>query len=770
MKKYYKSDDWCIIEEGFSAADHLASESAFSLGNEYFGQRANFEEFYSGESLQGSYIGGVYYPDKTKVGWWKNGYPDYFAKILNAPNWIGVHIKVNGQMLDLNTLKTENFQRVLNMKEGYLDRSFTAEFENGNKVQVKAQRFLSLVDRECGFIKYQIKCLNFDGKVEILPLIDADVINKEANYEKHLWNVKQLINSTKRAHVITKSKKLDFEVCTSMAYSVHVNKELVNDEATEVISEKSIGQQLVLDCKSGDLIDVYKYATVVNSMNYKAEELIQHAQNNLDLVCSKGFDKCFKEHSLAWTERWSECDIKVEGDQESQQAIRFNIFQLLQTYAGHDHRLNVGPKGFTGEKYGGGAYWDTEAFCMPFYLGTSDPSVARNLLLYRYHHLENAKKNAQKLGFNNGAALYPMVTMNGEECHNEWEITFEEIHRNGAIAYAIYNYVNYTGDQQYLVDYGLEVLVAISRFWAQRFNFSEARKQYVMLGVTGPNEYENNVNNNWYTSKIAQWCMVNTSELIKFFKDENLTETNEMLANANFNFDEELATWDKIASNIYFPTDKNEGVFLQQDGFLDKDLRTVDTLSASERPLNQHWSWDRILRSCFIKQADVLQGIYFLEDQFDLETIRKNFDFYEPMTVHESSLSPSLHAVIGCKLGYTEKAYDMFLRSARYDLDDYNNELAAGCHITSMAGTWLSVIEGFGGRRVRNGQLALSPCIPKAWKSYEFKITFREQCLNVKVNHKEVILENISSQEMKVELYDDLYSLDARSTSTFSIK
>ena len=205
----------------------------------------------------------------------------------------------------------------------------------------------------------------------------------------------------------------------------------------------------------------------------------------------------------------------MEGDEEAQQGIRFNIFHLNQTYRGDDPRLNIGPKGFTGEKYGGSTYWDTEAFCIPFFLCTAPASVTRNLLLYRYKHLEKAIENAQKLGYTNGAAFYPMVTMNGEECHNEWEITFEEIHRNGAIAFAIYNYIRHTGDHAYLIDYGLEVLIAISRFWSQRVNWSGEKMKYVILGVTGPNEYENNVNNNWYTNTLASWTLQYTIETIE---------------------------------------------------------------------------------------------------------------------------------------------------------------------------------------------------------------------------------------------------------------
>jgi maltose phosphorylase len=272
----------------------------------------------------------------------------------------------------------------------------------------------------------------------------------------------------------------------------------------------------------------------------------------LNEVSAKGFDKMLAEQAEAWKEKWNESDIIIEGDVAAQQGIRFNIFQLNQTYTGKDDRLNIGPKGFTGEKYGGSTYWDTEAYCVPFYLATAPQQVTKNLLIYRYKQLDKAIENAQKLGFNKGAALYPMVTMNGEECHNEWEITFEEIHRNGAIAYAIYNYINYTGDAAYLNEYGLEVLVGIARFWAQRVNWSENQGKFVMLGVTGPNEYENNVNNNWYTSTIACWSMEYAREAVNYVKTNTPEKYQQLIKKLNFNEANETSFWNHICKNMYY--------------------------------------------------------------------------------------------------------------------------------------------------------------------------------------------------------------------------
>src|SRR5690606_13241941 len=245
-------------------------------------------------------------------------------------------------------------------------------------------------------------------------------------------------------------------------------------------------------------------------------------------------------------------------------------------------------------------------------------------LVYRYKHLPKAIANAETLGFGAGAALYPMVTINGEECHNEWEITFEEIHRNGAIAFAIYNYIRYTGDTSYLAEYGLEVLIGIARFWAQRVNWSEARQRYVLLNVTGPNEYENNVNNNWYTNTIASWCLEYTLATLVEVREGAADRYMAIVKKTDLQ-SSETDQWVTIIEQMYYPIDESRDIFLQQDGFLDKELVPAETIPHHQRPLNQHWSWDRILRSCYIKQADVLQGLYLLEDRFDLETIRRNY-------------------------------------------------------------------------------------------------------------------------------------------------
>ncbi|MFT5926402.1 MAG: maltose phosphorylase, partial [Rubritalea sp.] len=324
-------------------------------------------------------------------------------------------------------------------------------------------------------------------------------------------------------------------------------------------------------------------------------------------------------------------------------------------------------------------------------------------------------------------------TMNGEESHNEWEITFEEIHRNGAMVYAIYNYVKYTGDYSYIPEMGLEVMIAIAKFWQQRATYSQRAKKYMILGVTGPNEYENNVNNNWYTNYLAKWCIHYAIENIHKVKESHATDYDRIRSKTNLT-DLEIAAWKEVADNMYEPFDEELGIYLQQDGFLDKEIIPVNDLPKQNRPINQKWSWDRILRSCYIKQADVLQCFYFFEDHFTKEQLAKHFDFYEPLTVHESSLSPCVHGIQATKLDRLDQAYEFYLRTSRLDLDDYNKEVEEGCHITSMAGTWMSIVEGFGGLQIIDDKPSFTTKLPQQWNRFSFKINFRNQILYVQVS------------------------------------
>lgn len=755
-------DEWNIIEEGFDADRHMIAESIFSIGNGHMGQRANFEEAYSGKTLQGNYIGGVFYPDKTRVGWWKNGYPDYFAKVINAPSWTGIHTWINGNLLDMACVSVESFKRVLNMKEGLLSKQCTVTMPDGVRLHIESSRFVSMKDVEIGVIRYAITAENKSCTLCVKSSIQSDVHNQDSNYNECFWESLSQTNEDGHIVAVDRTKKSPFTVPQFTIATAIKNEYSLNVSRAHQTDGLRLNEIVGCTLQKGETLVIEKYASQVSSLNYDTEKLADTALKRVSAASKKGYKKLYSEQRKVWAEKWKRSDIVIKGDVKAQQGIRFNIFQLQQTYTGDDSRLNIGPKGFTGEKYGGVTYWDTEAFCFPFYLATSPEIVSKNLLLYRYKQLDRAIANGEKLGFTKGAALYPMVTMTGDECHNEWEITFEEIHRNGAIAHAIYDYVTYTGDKSYLVDYGLEVLIGISRFWAQRVSFNPFKKTYMILGVTGPNEYENNVSNNWYTNYYAKWCLQYTMDTISWVKRVAKEQFADLSRKISFE-DVEIVRWSDIVNNMYLPFDDKFGLILQQDGYLDKEPMTVAELPADQRPINQHWSWDRILRSPFIKQADVVQGLYVFEADFNKETIRRNFDFYEARCVHESSLSPCIHSVVASTIGNEKKAYELYLRTARLDLDDYNKEAAEGLHITSMAGSWLAIVKGFAGMRNTENAISFAPYIPEGWKSYTFSITYRGALLTISVTKKKLSIHLLSGHVSNLFIYDTRYEIPSGS-------
>lgn len=768
MKNYVLHDEWEIIEQGFHPEENEIYESFMSLGNGNMGMRGNFEEDFSGNSLRGSYIAGVYYPDKTRVGWWKNGYPEYFAKVLNSINYIGIGIKLNGETLDLAKCKeVKDFSRVLNMKDGYLERSFVVVSEDGKETEIYTKRFISLADKEIASISYSVTPLNYNGNIEFTPYLDGNVVNKDSNYDEVFWNEISQNIAPFYGQVTMETKKTNYVVTAAMSYEVEVNGIKIDVLPTSHINAKYVDNSFNIGIEKNNTVTLFKYIGVTSNRYYENGQVVEKAYAAVDRAKATGFSSLLDAHAERWHIHWEESDIQIKGDVSAQQGIRFNIFHLTSTYTGEDSRLNIGPKGFTGEKYGGSTYWDTEAYCVPFYLSTADEKIAKQLLIYRNNHLEKAKENAAKLGMK--GALYPMVTMTGEECHNEWEITFEEIHRNGAIPYAIYNYVRYTGDKKHLAEYGFEVIVETARYWASRVNYVPSKDAYMILGVTGPNEYENNVNNNWYTNTLAAWNMDYTREVNDFLKKDYPAEYDVLVKKLGIT-EAELDTWTEISKKMYFPVIEELGIFAQQDGYMDKEQILVSDLSPDNLPLNQKWSWDRILRSCFIKQADVLQGMFFFSERFDIETKKKHFEFYEPRTVHESSLSPCVHSIIAAEIGNYEKAYEMYLRTSRLDLDNYNNDTADGLHITSMAGTWMSIVYGFGGMKIEEDRLSFSPFIPEAWTEYSFKVMFRGNRLNVTVNKSDIIITHEKGSDFSIKVYDEVYHIKEDSKILVNVK
>ena len=743
MKRIFDIDPWLITTHELNSENKRLQESMTSLGNEYMGMRGMFEETYSGDTHQGIYIGGVWFPDKTRVGWWKNGYPEYFGKAINALNFVKADIYIDDQKIDLARNPFSDFELSLDMKTGVLNRTFTVF-----GVQVKITRLVSAAMKELMVSHYEF--MSLDGvahRVRFDATIDADVTNEDANYDEQFWQVLAAGHEQQTAFMATQTMPNPFKVPQFTVVARQSFQGGTQQAAHE--TEKAVTDTFNIEVPAKGQASFEKRVIVTTSRDYDdLTATIAASQHLTETIQSTTYQELYQAHQDEWAQRWAKADIQIVGDDAAQQGIRFNLFQLFSTYYGNDPRLNIGPKGFTGEKYGGATYWDTEAFAIPVYLGVADPAVTRALLQYRFNQLEGAFHNAKMQGLK--GALYPLVTFDGIESHNEWEITFEEIHRNATIAYGIYNYTNITGDHSWFNGYGAQVFYNIARFWADRVHYVTRRDCYMIHGVTGPNEYENNVNNNFYTNWMAKWVL---SYAVSHY--DEIDKAQQAVLNIE---SKELAHWQDIVDKMYLPEadidlhGKKTHIFVQHDTFLDKDLTPIADMPQTIRPINQHWSWDRILRSPYIKQSDTLHAMFYFPDAFTTEEKQQNFDFYEPLTVHESSLSPSVHSVLAADLQMADKAVEMYERAARLDLDNYNNDTADGLHITSMTGSWLAIVQGFAGMRVRENKLYLKPFLPEKWQQYSFRLVFRGRVLEVTVNQKETTVALISGKNLTINL------------------
>lgn len=507
MNRRFEIEPWHLITHRFEPQYQRLTESLTSLGNGYMGGRGFFEEGYSGDSLPGIYVGGIWFPDKTKVGWWKNGYPDYFGKAANVPNFLALSVWVDETPLDLNHASITDFTLDLDLHQGLLTRRFTLH-QGGHRIAMTFQRFFDQTVPELAVQRLTLANLGTKPvPIRLESTIEPQVQNESAHQPDSYWH----IQAQAPTYLQVQTKANAFQV---PQFTLGIRSE-THYTGMGPVQEKSGQSEPAFKgvLKPDAPLTVVKHTVVVTSRDVPENQLATRTKTMLAAQAGFDFDTLLERQTAAWARRWENCDVVIKGDGQAQQALRFNLFQLWSTYDGRDEGLNIGPKGFSGEKYGGGTYWDTEAFVLPYYLGAAVEKVARNLFEYRYAQLPQAYENAAQLGLK--GALFPMVTFDGIENHNEWEITFEELHRNSTIAFAIYNYTRYTGDQRFLWTNGIEVLVGIARFWADRVSYSPRKKQYVLLGVTGPNEFENNVNNNWYTNYMARWVLQYTLSVLK---------------------------------------------------------------------------------------------------------------------------------------------------------------------------------------------------------------------------------------------------------------
>ena len=739
-KPIYPIEPWTITETEFKKETNYRNETTFALSNGYLGTRGTLEEGYlftEKEGLEGNFINGFYESENIRYGEWNFGFPLTSQSLLNLPNMKTTKIMLCGEECEeFDLLKGEvlDYKRVLDMKEGCVTRSVVWRSLSGKEVKVETKRFCSFACKNLLVQKLEVELLNFEGKVVLLSELNGKVENHTRTtnplvdygpFGEHL-ECEKLVSDNHRFYYEGATLNSKLTVGCMGLHQVGNSA----DVSYEVIKEEKLAKvKYSISGKKNEKICITKYLAYSSNLDMEKENLYDFLTGVLKEAQDKTFDTLFEEQKAYMESFWDSADVQVEGDDALQQGIRFNLFHIMQS-AGRDGRTGMGAKGLSGEGYEGHYFWDTEMYVLPVFAYTNS-ELAKALLDYRYDTLPQARKRARVLGHEKGA-LYPWRTINGEEASTYYPLGTAQYHINADIAYAFKLYMDVNADYEYLKERGAEVLVETARVWADVGGFAESKNgKYCICAVTGPDEYNAIVDNNFYTNLMARenlkdaiWALEKTKELDK----EAYLSLVERLQIT----EDEVAYWEKIIENMYFPYDEKRGVYPLDDGFMMRKEWDDSKIPPEKRHLlyeNYHPLF--IFRQRMSKQADAILGLLLHSNYFTEDELKRNYDFYQEVTLHHSSLSTCIFGILASQIGYDEEAYTYFSQSARMDLDDYHNNFYAGIHAANMAGTWQAIVFGFAGLRTNKGILEFKPSIPKDWKGYSFKVHYQGSEIHV---------------------------------------
>lgn len=739
---YYKTDPWRIVEKGFNPAYSMVSESIFSLGNEFMGVRGYFEEGYSGDSLIGSYFNGIYETQSVSHSAYK-GIIDQTEFIVNAVDWLYLRISVNDEIVDLSKSLFKDFERELDLRTGVLKRSYVWILKDGKELKLDFERFLSMSDAHYAGQRLSMTALNFAGEVKVTAGLDFS--NPHHMVNKNLWECKERNTGEMWCSILAQTINTGQYVYSHSVFDGNYKKE------TDLFEKKKVLKQFTFDLKQGST-ETLTRVVMNNTMKGSSrdeEVFIKQCHKYDSAVTQVYYDALKLDSAKWWGTMWRASDIVIDGDELNQQGIRFCIFQMHQTYHGADNGTIIGAKGLTGEAYSGNTFWDTETYCLPFYI-FNNSEAAKNLLNFRYLTLPEAKERAKALDCE--GAFYPIATISGRECCSLWQHASLQLQASTAVAYGIRHYEMVTKDESFVFETGLPILIEVSRMLATRGDWNADHTKFGYYGVMGPDEFQMMVNNNCYTNFMGKVTLEYTLEVLeRFQKKEELSylsslEQYQLTAG-------ECENWRTIAEHMYIPYDEESMLFEQHEGYFDLPHVNVDRIPIEDFPLYHHWSYDRIYRNDMIKQPDVLMMMLLYNGSFTKEQLKKNYEFYEPRCIHESSLSPSVHSILAIQLQKHEEAYRFFGFATRMDLDNYNRNTGEGLHTTSIAAAWMNIVYGFGGMRSDGELLSFSPSIPQAWNGYSFNIHYQNDVIKLEIDKEKAIFCVENGSEIQVLIY-----------------
>jgi alpha,alpha-trehalose phosphorylase len=745
----YPADEWNVIEKAFHPEFLAQSETMSALGNGYLGMRGCPEE--GGPSAEnGTFINGFYETRPIVYGEEAYGFAKTGQMICNVTDSKIIKLFVDDEPFWLPNARLLKYDRRLNMKSGTLDREIIWETPAGKQVAITSRRLVSFANRHVAAISYCVTLLNAQafvvissematneasagdtaGDPRLARALPGRVLHPRASYSKDRRIV--LSHGTESSH-FTLTCATDTALESSCSHSC------------KVVHTADFGQvAFTIDAQPGCPLELTKYLVYHTSQTVSAEELCGRAEWTLDRVVTQGFRQLLASQQQYMDDFWRRSDVRIKDIREDrtkrstveiQQAIRFNLFHILQASARAED-TGAPAKGLTGQAYEGHYFWDTEIYLLPFLTYTS-PRIARNLLAFRYKMLPQARARAKELAHR--GAMFPWRTINGEEASAYYAAGTAQYHIDADIMYALRKYVQATGDEAFLRDFGAEMLVETARLWLDLGFYSDAKGgKFCINGVTGPNEYNAVVNNNAYTNLMARENLRYATEVVESLRATDLDAHNALVQKTALEPSEAKA-WIHAAENMYVPYDEKLKIIPEDDNFLDKEPWDFRNTPADHYPLLLSYHPLDIYRKRVIKQADVILAMFLLGDVFSPESKKRNFDFYDPLTTGDSSLSSCVEAIIAAQIGDIDKAIRYGMAALLMDLADVGGNVKDGCHIASMGGTWMMLTYGFGGMRDDDGTLSFWPRrAPEDNAILRFPVTYRGQLLEVEIGLEKV--------------------------------
>jgi trehalose/maltose hydrolase-like predicted phosphorylase len=744
---------WHISEDTFDPRKLHSHETIYTIGNGYFGTRGTFEEGFP-RAAPGTLLFGVF--DKIPIG---------KEELANAPDWLTIKLFVNGERFRLDTGKILDYQRTLDLQDGVLRRSVRWESPHGVRIQVTSERFASLADEHVGAIRYSVTAEEQPSPEKHIDVFLWAALNMAVGNDDLLhWEPVEQRWHGELIWLHTQTRHSTVQLIQTMSFTSQecdFQKELIRSDIEPSIrlykslalGETMTAEKLVVMYTSRDLANplhtaLQHHHKIMQSSVSPSEPdkqytlLVEGTRHIKPCVEVHPYETLLAQHKQAWQRYWQLSDIIIEGDDKAQQAIRYNLYQLRISASSHDSRYSIAAKGLTGFGYRGHVFHDTEVFILPHFTYVY-PDIARNLLLYRYRLLPGARAKAKHNGYE-GAQFPWESTLDGGEATPDAIVHPEsgeliailngalELHITASVAYAFWQYWHVTGNDEFMRDYGAELLLSTAEFWASRVEWNPEHDDYEINNVIGPDEWHEGVNNNAYTNYMARWNIQAAIDALHWLQATAPAKARELVLQLDLH-EQRLAHWLDVTAHMHIPQDSHTGLFEQFDGFF--QLAPLDQEKFKGRTTSYQGllGIKPIMRYRIIKQADVLMLLTVMDQEFDFKTKRVNWDYYFPITDHDygSSLTPAFHVILACELGLVQTAYNMFMKGALVDLENLRGNTADGIHEACAGAVWQAVVLGFAGLRFTDDGYTTNPYWPDGWTRLAFNCFHKGQQISI---------------------------------------